>query len=473
MARMTQRDQAHAYRFLARRQSSALVRGDPEGPDAPMRKLAIASFGSVMVALLMVAAAGVFGLLRPGGATGWRSGQALILEKETGTRFLYTGGQLHPVLNYASARLVLGQQGFAMVSVSQASLRGIPRGRPVGIPGAPDELPTPATLVTGPWSVCSLPAHDQAGAISPYVRVSAGPVVGGPVLSGNHGLLLAGLDGTIYLVWNDQRLRIPGGQAALAALGYASATPLVVGDAWLTAMPQGPDLAGPPVPGLGSPGPAVAGLPSRAGQVFVTTSNSASGGGSPQYYLAFRHGLAPISQTNADLMLAASAARRLYPPGRPAAIRVSAASVAAVAPVRLAAAALPDRPPALVSIAGGQGAVCAVYATSGNGTPEVRTFAMPASAVPAAGPAAPPTGPLGAPLADQVRLPAGDGAVVRSAPAPGVPGGTVYLVTSQGVKYPLTSESLLPSLGLAGVSPVRVPAVVLGLLRTGPTLNAM
>src|SRR5579859_3206580 len=167
MARMNQRDQAHAYRFLARRLSSALVRDDPDGPDAPMRRLAIASFGSVMIAALVVAGVGVFGVLRPGGATAWKNGQALILERETGSRYLYLGGELHPVLNYTSARLVLGQSSLSIVSVSRASLRAAPTGAPVGIAGAPDELPTPSTLVTAPWTVCSLPAQDAAGADAP------------------------------------------------------------------------------------------------------------------------------------------------------------------------------------------------------------------------------------------------------------------------------------------------------------------
>src|SRR5215472_469880 len=118
MPRMNQRDQAHAYRFLTRRLSSALVRDDPDGPDAPMRRLAIASFGSIMVAALIVAGVGVFGVLRPGGATAWKSGQAMIMEKETGTRYLYLGGELHPVLNYASARLLLDKSTFSIVSVS-------------------------------------------------------------------------------------------------------------------------------------------------------------------------------------------------------------------------------------------------------------------------------------------------------------------------------------------------------------------
>jgi type VII secretion protein EccB len=472
---MNQRDQAHAYRFLARRLSSALVRDDPDTPDAPMRRLAIASFGSIMAAALVVAGVGVFGVVRPGGATAWKKAHAVILEKETGTRYLYTGGELHPVLNYASARLVLGQQAFSLVTVSQAALRGVPRGLPIGIPGAPDELPTTTGLVTGPWSVCSLPARDEAGSPSAYVRLSVGEASTGTVLGGTQAVLVTSLDGTLYLVWNSSRMRIPGGQAALEALGYASTQPLAVGDAWLTVLPQGPDLAAPQLPGLGGRGPSVAGRPTRVGQVLVA-AGSGQGGAAAQYYLVARGGLTPLSLTEAELMLASPLTRPLYPPGRPTAISVPAASIAAAPALPSASpAALPSRPPRLISLPSSQGAVCAVYQAGGNSVPQLRTYPVDAGSIPTVSKSAP-VGVLGIPLADQVHLPAGTGAVAQAIPAPGASGGTIYLITSQGTKYPVpagqtSANDVLASLGLSGVRPTSVPEILLALLPTGPTLD--
>lgn len=467
MARMNQRDMAHAYRFLARRLSSALLRDDPDSPDAPMRKLAIASFGSVMVALLVVAGAGIYGVVRPGGNTAWKSGQDLIVEKETGTRLVYLGGlggQLHPVANWASARLILGQPTVTMISVSQASLGGTPRGGTLGIVGAPDELPTPATLVTGPWQVCSLPAQDQAGDITPYVRITVEPgtpgAAGGTMLSGGRGMLASAPDGTLYLIWNDQRFLIPTGQAGLAALHYPAGQPVPVGNAWLTAVPQGPDLAAPPLLGIGAPGPRVAGQRTRVGQVLTT--------GNGGFYLVEPGGLAPLSVTQAYLMLADPAARALYPTGRPAAIEVLAAAVVPNLPAPVGASDLPSRPPPLLNAAPGGTGLCAVYPANGNGSPTIRTLTVPPSAMPSAPPVAP-TGALGAPLADQVQIVGGDG-LVAEALGQG-PGATVFVITSQGIKYPLTDIGLLSPLGLSGVAPVRVPGAVLGLLRTGPTLD--
>ena len=373
---MNQRDQAHAYRFLARRLSSALVRDDPDGPDAPMRRLAIASFGSIMVAALAVAGVGVFGVLRPGGATAWKNGQAMILEKETGSRYLYLRGELHPVLNYTSARLVLGQPSFSIVSVSHASLSGVRIGAPIGIQGAPDELPAAGALVTWPWAVCSRPALDQSGSPTAIAVLSVGWPAAGSPLGVSHGLLVASADGHFYLVWNGLRHLIPGGQAALTALSYSSDAPVVVADAWLSVMPEGTDLATPPVAGrLGARGPTVAGRPSRIGQVFQAS-------GTASYYLAERGGLAPLSRTGELLALADPATRSLYQAGQAKATSVPAAAIAAVPALGDASPQdQPRRPPPLLNLPGGQGDVCVVYPAGPNSPPQVRTAPVAASEI--------------------------------------------------------------------------------------------
>lgn len=468
MPMMNRRDQAQAYRFLTRRLSAALIRDEADSPDAPMHKLGIASFSSVMVALLACAVFGVIGLLHPAGSTAWKDGTSLILEKETGTRYIYTGRLLHPVLNFASARLVLGQSAVSIVSVSQASLRGTPRGLPIGIPGAPDELPDPTALVRSPWSICSLPSVDQAGDPQPYVRLSVGTAPRGKLLAAGQGLLVAGPDGTIYLVWNGQRLRVAGGNPALTALSYASARPVLVGDAWLSAVPQGADLAAPAIPGTGSAGVLVAGHRSFAGQVFAARGP----GRPPQYYAAYRDGLAPISAVQADLLLASPGTRNLYAGGVPAPIRITATAAAAATASAAAGtgsgAGLPATPPALLTTGNGQLAACAVYAAGRDNAPTLETYPVAASSVLSA-PAA--TQAQGAALADQVVIPPGGGAVVQPLAAPGVTSPTVYLVTDQGTKYPLSGSVVLAALGLPGVRPARVPAAVLQLLPTGPTLD--
>jgi hypothetical protein len=201
------------------------------------------------------------------------------------------------------------------------------------------------------------------------------------------------------------------------------------------------------------------------GEVLTTGT-----GGSGPFYLVERGGLAPLSVVQADLTLADPDTRTLYPNGRPAVMAVPAAEVARVfsLPAPTSANELPSRPPPLLNVAPNITGVCVVYPANGNGSPTIRTLTVPPSAMPAAPPVAP-TGPLGAPVADQVRISGGDGLVAEALGQS--PGATVFVITNQGVKYPLTDISLLSSLGLAGVTPVRVPGAVLSLLRTGPTLD--
>jgi type VII secretion protein EccB len=463
---LNRRDQAQAYAFISRRQSAALMTDEPDSPDSPMRKIAVATFGSVMIAILAVAAAGVYGLLRPGGSTAWRSGQSLILERDTGTRYIYTHGVLHPVLNYASARLILGQATLSIVSVSAASLRGAQRGLPIGIAGAPDELPSSATTISGPWSACSLQGASPSGAATPYVRLTLGQAPAGTPLPASHALLVSALDGTPYLVWNGHRLRLPGGTAALTALGYASASPLPVGDAWLSALPQGPDLAAPALPDPGQAGAAVAGRPALVGQVYATGS-----GAGAQYFVELRDGLAPVTAVQAGLLLAQPGLRSLYPAGQPAAIPVTAVAAATTrSATSLASTGLPATPPPLVAAAAGQLEACETYAPGGSFLPSVWTVSMPASSATQL-PSGTPADTSGQAVADQVQLPAGGGAVVQAIPAPGASGGTLYVVTDEGVKFPLPDASVLTALGLAGATPARLPSALLDLLRTGPTLD--
>src|SRR5262245_23900236 len=104
----TQRDHVHAHHFLMGRLSSALVLGDPASAEVPARRALSGLLIGVVVALLISAGVAVFGLLAPAASTAWREPGTLLVEKETGTRLVYADGALHPVLNHASALLMLG-----------------------------------------------------------------------------------------------------------------------------------------------------------------------------------------------------------------------------------------------------------------------------------------------------------------------------------------------------------------------------
>jgi type VII secretion protein EccB len=175
-------DQLHSYQFAMQRVVSALMARETDPARPPMRRAGAALMAGLLVAALAVAGFAVWGLLQPGGSTKWRDGRSVIVEKESGAKYAYLDGRLHPVANYASALLIVGAP--TTVQVARRSLAGTPRGAPLGIAGAPDVVPRKGDLLRGPWQVCSRP--DGAGPRA-VVRVGT-PAPGGAPL-GEGGLL--------------------------------------------------------------------------------------------------------------------------------------------------------------------------------------------------------------------------------------------------------------------------------------------
>jgi hypothetical protein len=73
--------------------------------------------------------------------------------------------------------------------------------------------------------------------------------------------------------------------------------------------------------------------------------------------------------------------------------------------------------------------------------------------------------------ADLIDVAGGGGALVSAVPVGGGPGTAAYLVTDSGVKYPIASSATVQQLGY-GSPAVRLPGTVVGLLPTGPSLDA-
>ena len=206
----SRREQVRAYRFLTRRIVSAMLTGEPETNELPMRRFAHAVFGSLMVAVLVFVGVGVYGLLNPAGRR--PAENTVILERETGAKYLYLQGLLHPVANWTSARLILAQATPPVQTMSQASLRDVPRGRPVGIPNLPDDLPGKSALLGLPWGVCSAPLSPASVIQDTSVFVGHVPADGTP------------LDDTLVARWCGPAPTKQAYQACLTDHGVFSAT---------------------------------------------------------------------------------------------------------------------------------------------------------------------------------------------------------------------------------------------------------
>jgi len=432
-----------------------MLTGEPDIATRPLRRIGIATFAGVMVGAVLIAGAAVWGLLRPGNQTTWQTADDIIVEEGTGTRYIYRDDRLWPVLNYASARLLLGKPDAQVRDVSAKSLEGTPRATTVGIPGAPDALPAPGRLTATPWNVCTGTTTDTPQ--RPYVAVLPGTTLNGQTL-GNDSLLVQPPNDQVYLLTNSHRFAIRNPDETLAALGWLTAPVHTVGPAFLSTVPAGPDLEPPPISSGGSAGPALgAQAQTQIGEIFEI-------GDSSNYAVLLSDGLAAIPRTAAAIMLSGRSATKIL------------AADFADAPLHNGAV-VPDgypnnpQPPGTVELANGA-ILCTRYDVDATGThsTEIVTLMQPPAGL-AAAPASP-KGGSALPQADRVIVNGGTGALIRAVPAPGVTTGTIYLITDQGIRYPIASTVELEALGYGTVSPVPIPTDLLDVLFIGPALSA-
>jgi type VII secretion protein EccB len=450
----TQRDQIQAYQFLRRRLVSALVTADANHPTSPSRRLVLGTVLGVAGAVLIAAAFGVIGLLDQSGSADWRQGGQVIVEKETGARYVLGQDRLlHPVLNYASARLLAGGDGTATVTVPSDTLRSASRGAMLGIPGAPDSLP--GKLTDTMFTSCSRVPPDLPAATAPISTMvvgSAAPT--GPVLAPDQAVLVAPPSGDEFLVTGGQRHRLPG-RAEVAALGYEDVPAVPVSPAWLDTVPAGRDLAMVTVPDAGAPGPTIAGTPTRIGQVL----------GDGALYLVRGDGVVPIGETEARLVLGGPSADAAYADGRPSVARLSPSALDGAPRSSDRALDYPAVLPKPVAVTRN-----VVLCAAGDGTDAARISTSDRLPVPAGATAARVATRTDARVADEVYVPPGSGALVGESVG-GVPGtGATYLVTDTGMKNPVAGPAVA-ALGYGGVAPRQVAGTLLALLPTGPSLD--
>jgi type VII secretion protein EccB len=451
----SRREQVQAYRFVTRRIVSALLSGDPETNDLPMRRLGLALFGSMMVGAIVFGAVGVYGQLTKRQAP--LEAETLVIERETGAKYVYLEDRLYPTLNYASARLVLNKPNPEIRTMSQASLKGYPRGLPVGIPDAPDALPEPSALLGHPWRICTTVGNEFQ---KPSTYVVVGRDLPGGVELNDQALLVTARD-VRYLLWNDTRLRIPG-SANLTALGLSDASALPVGDQLINAVKAGPDLRLISVPGAGEPSTRDLGMEPgesvQIGDVFRVSG---------QHYVLTREGLVPVGEVTAQLRVAIGRKLRDINP------QIAARNMS---DRPLEPEGFPQRMPALHQGATKESTICAVYRNGEETTSiEVHQGIPEALTATTSGVEARQSKRDSVRTVDHVVIEGGRGALVQASSPDGslLPGATVYLLTDRGVKYPLDTASgdARAALGYGETTPVAVPKSLLDLVPTGPTLG--
>jgi len=177
----------------------------------------------------------------------------------------------------------------------------------------------------------------------------------------------------------------------------------------------------------------------------------------------------PIGQTEAALIVGNPNNRAAYPDGVARPVPVSAADITASGLVarRAEAHPYPARLPELVRGDGPAAVLCA--GGPGDGTAQFWTARTPPL----------PTGGRALPVAaaarrsgaaDQVYVTPGTGLLV-TAPQRAGDDGPIYLITDQGVRYPLRDRDDAAALGYRDAPPTTVSAGLLELLPSGPELS--
>ncbi len=454
------RDQVQAQSYVLGRLTCALTVGDPEAHENPHRRIVLGSVAGLVIALLVMAGWTVFGFVKPGSASTWRQPGNLILDKNTGARYVLASGVLHPVLNYASAVLLFGRRP-PVVSVSSASLSSTPRGSAVGIVGAPDALPDAAGLTGVTWQVCAMASMRTDGLTTAATFVTAGSSTTSEVPGPDQSLAVRTPDGQTFLLWGGYRYRVAA-DWTLRVFGLAD--PVTVDPGLLDQLPAQVDLSPPLVDGRGQPGPSLDGRSTRIGQVFVTDVV-----GTPQrYFLLLRDGLSPLTQTGLALALGDPAAASAYggDPVRPLELSAAALSTAPMSSAVTLPATVPADPPRPAPGLPPGRTWCVREANDG-GQARVVVDAAPTVASDSGGPGVSRT----ATTASVVRLRAGTGGLVRAGRAGRVNGDDLYLLTDAGIKFPVAGDATARTLGYDPASAATVSPALLNLLPTGPALD--
>ncbi|WP_329568227.1 type VII secretion protein EccB [Kitasatospora sp. NBC_01266] len=332
----SRRDELNAYTFARKRMVGAFLQpvggGSDEDAPRPIRALV----PSLVVAAVLVAGFGAWGLIKPTAPQGWDSGDNIILGKESTTRYVVLTSadgtkMLHPVLNMASAKLVLPVNSKVVIVDDSAIDSYQAHGPTIGIPYAPDKLPSATDAGTAKkWSVCDRPGSD-ADHPDQAVFVAAGADaatlarpdrrLGDGQSLWVQGVRQNGVPGAQYLVDPQGRahpIGTPGmSDNDLTALRIAlfgnGAQPEHVSDEWLATLAQGSPIGFPQVPGM-------TGAPTRSdvqlsdpNQRFVGRLVTASG----TYYVVGQSQLYKVTPFQAELLRQAPITANAYQQGNP------------------------------------------------------------------------------------------------------------------------------------------------------------
>jgi type VII secretion protein EccB len=326
-------DELAAYTFARKRTVAAFLAPSPggseEGAPRPIRTV----MPSLAVGVVLVIGFIAWGVIKPAAPKGWdKPGEYIIVDSDSTTRYVVLNDEasngkkvatLHPVLNYASAKLLLdkGKGNVLEVPAKEIDKSGIPHGATLGIPYAPDRLPSKDDAEkTKTWAVCERPAPGSEDAIDRAVFVldadDAKSLGGAGKVDPREALYVVdSKTGLEYLVDGKGNKFLLGGKSGLddttmeqlraAVIGNSTtAKPQPVSQEWLKTLNDGGDITFPTVPSAGEP-TQVQGLPAQA-QTVGQVLKAPDAQGKQQYYVVLQDEVAYITPFVASLLEASS-----------------------------------------------------------------------------------------------------------------------------------------------------------------------
>ncbi|MEV7088251.1 type VII secretion protein EccB [Streptomyces sp. NPDC093085] len=316
----SRRDELNAYTFAKKRTVAAFLQptatATDEGAPRPLR----AVVPGLIAGALILAGFGAWGMFKPTAPADWAEPDTkVIVGKDSTTRYvvLSTGkGKqketlLHPVLNLASARLLLTPKEFAVIQVPDTILDAgePPRGPVLGIPYAPDRLPGDKEAAAPKrWAVCEQPGGGKGASVQKAAFLFASRdfarTEGRQRLSGAQVLYVKGQKGDRYLVDANGTKYLVREKASdnLTRALVGDREPQAVTDDWLATLRTGSTIDFPDVPGTVAADAGVGGgltpEQDRVGKVLLAQT-----GAGPQHYVVLKGRVQPVSEFTAWLLI--------------------------------------------------------------------------------------------------------------------------------------------------------------------------
>ncbi|MET8679888.1 type VII secretion protein EccB [Streptomyces sp. NPDC004647] len=519
----SRRDELNAYNFARKRTVASFLKplpnGSMESAPRPVRNVV----PTIVLGVVILVGFGACGLIKPAAPKGWDDpGVNVIVGDQSTTRYVVLGVDkdgdetfekklLHPVLNLASARLLLKDPNkFQVVKVKESVLDGadaLQHGATVGIPYAPDRLPSEEDArKKKTWALCERPSGGSSRAKAQRAvfvfsenddnRKKLTSTKKGK-LDGDQSLYVEDPDGKEYLV--DGRGVAHPLDATFAARRSQPVSPAVkqvedqllrkilfgelaepqkVTQEWMNSVTKSPlPIFLPMVDGVGEPS-STTGAPEEHRTVGkVLEANG-------EHYVVLKNGVALVSDFVAKLLLEGRVGQAVYDRD-PKAVHVGAASVTANEPPFLGDRRKVPWPTEVTTQANtresGDRVICSAYyggdkqvGGESTGTREMSTWAG---------------GDYPAPIADgssSAYVSPGSGLLYKEVTGASADGST-FLLTDTGLRYsvPANNDSADSTgtadkdvnqsqirLGYGGIaSPALVPKEWSRLLSAGPSLD--